>query len=1038
MQIKHNEGSMLTENDKNQLSSKKISPFKLFSMLKQQKMKEKEALNEKNPIDELIDKLSQDLKVLKTIDYSDEKTIEKIFAEKEKECYVNKQKIDLIEVVFHALKKNKKNENDILVLRLFFMRMEKFIGLLIPLKVNINDILVKLFYNMKCEKKLKNNILFRIGDIGQKLYILLKGHVGIVIKKEKIIQCTPFEYLKYLIVLHLFQEDNIIWEIILKNKNIKTLEEETISNFLQIFKVYNFLKVNNRLKDDYKTIYDFVQNDLKFKKFFENKYNFSPIIALETLNISKNGVIQLYEFYTRKINSMNEEIKLGLRGSDLFANFIKKQMNNTGIIKPTTQKELLLYFKPYDEGKKTFKNSDDYYQKILSVNEISPNKIMKTTVEDYIQHLEPEIILNDIRMDYENIKYKILEKDKIIQERANIKAFEFFEVNQLYDGAIFGELALKNANSKRTATIITKSECFFGTIIKQYYDLSFRAAQEKSQSRNISFFTRSLIFKGVNYNTFLNKFYYSFKKKTYKYGDVIFKKGEERKSVYFIRKGELQISTTITLKELHDLIIELGGVLNEKFLTDLLNSYEELNRYYLNNKHKIKLCVLKDREIAGFDDMTVNGITMFNCVCSSSDKTEIYELDYAYVKEAKKFEKIFNNINFFVNLKRKVFIKRLIEQRNTMIINEVDKVRKIRKNLKGPKISISISAKNNKYFLNTSKENLIKNDMILSYKQKQKEEYNILFEKRKNKSIFRNEKEKSLKLKKFLTNSNYKSNKEMKNVTKNKEEDIDQILTSFKYNDIDNRILIDSRIRNKIFKNKTKRDKNENKEDNKEKIEIENNLLPIKKSFFSRNPLILDNISMNTNFTKVKFTNEKVKLKTQEFKPLLNNIYIQRTRKNIIPSSQKTKTKKFKGILTPFIMKEHQKKFTEKKNKIYMNNFYYHRQNIFESLLDIDNETVKEYLITPNSSKKKMKVSNTQTDFSSPKKEKEDIFLKNEFKEENKISKKNQTNIPVFNWNKNEEKKKRNKKDVFIDVLCLDNWEEKENFTKRYLSEEII
>ena len=121
-----------------------------------------------------------------------------------------------------------------------------------------------------------------------------------------------------------------------------------------------------------------------------------------------------------------------------------------------------------------------------------------------------------------------------------------------------------------------------------------------------------------------------------------------------------------------------------------------------------------------------------------------------------------------------------------------------------------------------------------------------------------------------------------------------------------------------------------------------------------------------------------------------------------------------------------------------MNNFYYHRQNIFESLLDIDNETVKEYLITPNSSKKKMKVSNTQTDFSSPKKEKEDIFLKNEFKEENKISKKNQTNIPVFNWNKNEEKKKRNKKDVFIDVLCLDNWEEKENFTKRYLSEEII
>ena len=60
---------------------------------------------------------------------------------------------------------------------------------------------------------------------------------------------------------------------------------------------------------------------------------YSPINALDIFNVPRKGIEQLYEFYARKIIYMNENLKLGLRGSDLFANFIKRQMNNTGIIK---------------------------------------------------------------------------------------------------------------------------------------------------------------------------------------------------------------------------------------------------------------------------------------------------------------------------------------------------------------------------------------------------------------------------------------------------------------------------------------------------------------------------------------------------------------------------------------------------------------------------------------------------------------------------------------------------------------------------------
>ena len=212
-------------------SKKMVSPFKIFSLLKKQKLqKMKKEEEEINPMDNLILNLTKDIKPLKTIEYSDEKNMEKLYLQKEKQCILNNQKIAFEEVIYHALKKNKKNENDLLILKLFFMHMEKFMSLLLPLKVNINDLLVKLLVKMKCERRNKDNILFRSGDIGQKLYILIKGQVGIIIKKEKIVECTPFEFIKYLIVLHLFQEDICMNEMITNNKNIINIEEETINN----------------------------------------------------------------------------------------------------------------------------------------------------------------------------------------------------------------------------------------------------------------------------------------------------------------------------------------------------------------------------------------------------------------------------------------------------------------------------------------------------------------------------------------------------------------------------------------------------------------------------------------------------------------------------------------------------------------------------------------------------------------------------------------------------------------------------------------
>ena len=240
---------------------------------------------------------------------------------------------------------------------------------------------------------------------------------------------------------------------------------------------------------------------------------------------------------------------------------------------------------------------------------------MSSSEEKYIQRLDANTLLESIR---EDTKSWVEDFDLIYEQSIKFKVLIYYEINQLDDGNIFGELALSDPTNKRSATVITKEVCYFGTIVKQVYDLSLRTAQEKLRLRNILFFTRGPIFKGINNNVFVNKFFYTFKKMSYKYGDVLFKKGEKRKNIIFVEKGELEISRNMTLYEITEIINLLGGILDDKYLTYLCNTYNRFKQYYYNTKQNIKLCVLKDKEIIGLEDLTLDDMNLFDCKCVST------------------------------------------------------------------------------------------------------------------------------------------------------------------------------------------------------------------------------------------------------------------------------------------------------------------------------------------------------------------------------------------------------------------------------------
>ena len=220
---------------------------------------------------------------------------------------------------------------------------------------------------------------------------------------------------------------------------------------------------------------------------------------------------------------------------------------------------------------------------------------------------------------------------KIYEDKNIYKYYSYFEVNKLKDGNIFGELALINPSKKRTATVIIREDCHLGVLNKESYDISIKNAQHKLRVRNLAFFINGPIFNGIANNYFLKNYFFRFKKKVFKSGEVLFHRGEIRTKIFFIINGELQLNAKMTLKKLTEIINYLSdgkkiddGGLSKKYCRESF----QFKRFYEDIKKTFRLYVLKDKEICGLDDMTENNIYLFDCVCVSLEPTEVYELDY--------------------------------------------------------------------------------------------------------------------------------------------------------------------------------------------------------------------------------------------------------------------------------------------------------------------------------------------------------------------------------------------------------------------------
>ena len=570
-----------------------------------------------------------------------------------------------------SLAKIIRNDDDSRIIASYLFSMPNFFKFL---KGNGNDKteqeifkdLIILSKSITYEKYEKNHIIMRLGEIGTTAYIILKGNTDVLLKNFKIMGVTKYDYLYYLANLIKYNEYGLLNEVI--NENFKLFPIE--------------------IEDDYQN------NDDIFN--INEKTRYYTIENLEKIPTNKNTKENNFIF-SNKTNTEQGILQLNSQRNQNIINF---RLNENNIA-------IKLYKNP-------FKISEEKLLELFNLKKIH-DKHLHCSYQEYINRLQ---LVNDNYKFHINEKLmRIIEKEerkrnenKEKKEENDIntiyylKIFSYGKVGSMGKGTLFGELALSQENSLRTATIITSKECEVTILNKKVFNNCLKKGAAIHIKKLLSFFINLPIFNGITEYFFYNKYYSFLSKKIMARGNILINQGETPKGIILLHSGTYGISSRISLYSLTKLIFNLiENNLNEK-----LNDYEESKKYqklmktilkiskktqalinenpkfetFYKREINIKVTELSSPDIIGFKEyVNEKGVYSFTIVTRSTENI-FYILDNKFYSEM-----LHNNITIRKNQKEfqikkvNVMIHRLMILRNCLVNffleNKIEKVNSV-------------------------------------------------------------------------------------------------------------------------------------------------------------------------------------------------------------------------------------------------------------------------------------------------------------------------------------------------------------------------
>ena len=952
--------------------------------------------------------------------------------EKEKQFFeqneIIESEINIIGLIVEIFKKpiGIRNKDELYFIEHYLMTFENVMKIMQQKKLGPagNDLPKKIARNMEIDIIPKDTIICKLGDNGDKFYVIFQGNVAILIPKETNAKMDINEYINYLKKLKNIGE----YELALKTieSNIHVYKNKDIIYLQADIKKYLYLNLENNKRENL-SVFQYMEridslrsddiinyninitsnNNLQSNLLFDKNNNFIKDDLTATLNPIKKILednafaknIRMTNFINRKKLSKKSisltlnkllEIKNHVNFNVISnSNINNMKEDNTNIssnnnllsvkipLKSRKFTSNFLFLNKNEEKEKDLNNSKKKSNK--NIIHLSPGKNINNDLEFKKSNKSKKFVFKSTRkvLTQQNNNNNILIQNKNNEEsnakdnnkniKHNVILWTYFNVTNLIDGQVFGDVALSENNKRRTATIITQEKTICGTLDCHIYNKFVKDAQKRIRKNVVHSLLNVNFLKGINADVFEEHYFNMFKYNSLHRDDYLFRAGEVRNSIFIIISGEIEANITCSIQKLNKILKIKNVNLDDaiKFEERLCMLNENFNHFYNKTENIFRIVVRSFGCCLGLNEFTIpkeekgisenkniEDIFYVNAKCIS-DKVEFYSIDY----------KLLNNI--FKSEKKEQIFEEIIQnyEKDTLL-----RIIKLKKNLILERFGNLCQKNFLDYYMNIKDEEKKGNDdeyLKYFFEKDQDQDNNVKRMKKLNLTI--NEVDSSIR------NMINKKNQKDKAIFLNKDKISKYIINTVKSNG-------SSKTSENFFDDVVK-DLQSNKKDKKTNGKFK------KEIFVSKN-----NNSVNNNIFDNKILNEEEKSDRYEFNK--NTIEDSKSLINLNKSKIKKKNNtSYKQIIFPHIQEI---QFDENnKNKNLTNNNILNKNNkkiILYPILLKKSKSNEKMKISPNKNKNKYKKKKVNKDKSMI--QKEDI---NANKEEKSIFSLILNGLPNFN-----------------------------------------
>ena len=383
-------------------------------------------------------------------------------------------------------------------LKKFFSLIESIDNFYETLDIFAQKIIYKYFGN--------NALILRYGETVNNLYVILFGMACILTPHKKTVSLNLNEYSRYIALLILYKELEILKILLKENKSEFSL------NLPEFKFIYRYL----HKKDDEK-----------------NKSKSKNSSKKELFKVSSQGS---FKRYLSKDDDMTEEEILELKNINTLKIFLKRYL---------TQNE-------YNKFTKMKNEINAYGYKDI----IEPKKYI-TRLKNYrIESIQDSNLVK---------RLNLLEKNQSLHDknRMLISIYEYSEPKIFRTGDVIGTEVL-NGNENRFLYTIISGGCHLGCLDKKEYTI-IKESSEKRKKEKIDFLCRIKLFKTINIKEGSEKYLdlFSFNKSFL--DEYIIKKGELSDNLILIKSGTFEVNFNGTINDILDLINYYKNSYKENF-----------------------------------------------------------------------------------------------------------------------------------------------------------------------------------------------------------------------------------------------------------------------------------------------------------------------------------------------------------------------------------------------------------------------------------------------------------------------------------------